>query len=396
MTTPVAPERPAHLAISRVTRLLSEVRLATLAVALVSAVVGGTADLADLWVVLLAVPFSVVPALTWDTRGAALSRSGILLACDLVTTVLVLLALSSEIMTVYAAATVALLGVVVGARLALVMAVAIAMTLAYSAGVEASGATWLVALTGAVGVTAMAWAGAALGRSLRTQDEVAQQAAFAQARRAATLERVRIARDLHDTAAGDLAGATMLSGTLVERLEREGVSERTLTIARQLDSACRAAHLDTRTALGELRRAGGQPLDELLDVCRRWGRDTGVAVDLDLDPAYAEVEPELAGDVRAMVLELLENVRRHAAARHVDVVVTLGGGTLVLTVDDDGCGMADDAVPEALASDGHFGLLGLEERAGSRGGRVERAPAPRGGLRTRVTLPLVPDEVEVR
>ena len=108
-------DRPAHVAIGRVIRLLSEVRLATLALALVVVLVEGTADGADLWVVVLAVPFSLFPALTWDTSGALLSRSGILLACDLVTTVLVLLALSGDIMTVYAAATVALLGVVVGA-----------------------------------------------------------------------------------------------------------------------------------------------------------------------------------------------------------------------------------------------------------------------------------------
>ncbi|MDQ0426316.1 MULTISPECIES: sensor histidine kinase [Cellulomonas] len=389
-------DRPAHLAIGRVTRLLSEVRLATLALALVAALVAGTADGADLWVVLLAVPFSVFPALSWDARGALLSRSGILLACDLVTTVLVLLALSGEIMTVYAAATVALLGVLVGARLALVMALAIAMVLVYANALDATGTTWLVVAVGSLGVIAMAGAGSALGSWLRAQDVAAREAALAQVRRAATLERVRIARDLHDTAAGDLAGATMLSGTLLARLEREGADERTIALARQLDEACRAAHLDTRTALGELRRAGAMPVDDLVDACRRWTRDVGTPVELDVDPAYAEVDVELAGDVRAMVLELLENVRRHAGANRVEVEVRVSCGGLTLTVTDDGRGM--DQVPPApdLVADGHYGLQGIDERAAAWRGSVERGPAPGGGLRTRVTLALTPETVEAR
>ncbi|SFJ82125.1 sensor histidine kinase [Cellulomonas sp. KH9] len=389
-------ERPAHVAISRVIRLLSEVRLATLALALVVALVEGAAGGADLWVVLLALPFSVFPALTWDSSGAMLSRSGILLACDLVTTVLVVQALSGDIMTVYAAATVALLGVVVGARLALVMASAIAMVLVYVNAQDATGATWLVVTVGSLGVMAMAWAGAALGRSLRAHDVAAHEAALAQVRRAATLERVRIARDLHDTAAGDLAGATMLSGTLLARLTSEGVSERTIALARQLDEACRAAHLDTRTALGELRRAGAQPVDDLTEACERWSRDVGTPVALDVDPRYGDVDTDVAADVRAMVLELLENVRRHADARRVEVTVRVADGELTLTVTDDGRGMAAAPPLDALVADGHFGLQGMDERAHGRGGRVVRETPPGGGLRTRVTLALAPDVVEVR
>jgi len=383
---PAVVPPPGHLAIGGVVRLLCEVRLAILVVAFVSSVVQATITPLGVLMVAVAAPFSYVPARTWERRGDLLSRSGILLACDLVTTVIVLLALQGELMMVYAAATVSLLGVVVGMRLALVMAIPVALTLlAENRAMAAGDLRWLVLCAGAVGVVGMAWAGGALGTALRAQAAVANELAASQARRAATLERVRIARDLHDTVAGDLAGATLLGQTLVRRLERDEADAEAQDLARALLTVCRTAHADTRTALGELRRAETAAPDDLAEVCERWADRTGIACTAELDPSITQLAADLASDVKAVVLELLENVRRHSGAASVTVRVAVVQDEVHVEVTDDGRGLDDDKV-DAVGTDGHFGIVGIRERARSRGGHVHHRHPAGGGLSTLVTF----------
>ncbi|MBO3088548.1 sensor histidine kinase [Cellulomonas dongxiuzhuiae] len=378
-------DRADHLAIGRVVRLLSEVRLAVLVVCIVSGVVKGGIGLLGAGIAVLAMLFSVMPARSWEQRGELFSRSGILLACDLVVTVVLLVLLPGELMMIYAAATVALFAAIVGTRLALFMATPIAMALLGAQGTSSDGLSWLVVATGAVGVLAMAWAGNALGAALRAQEAAARRAATGELRRAATLERVRIARELHDTVAGDLAGATMLGRTLVDRLVRDGADPRTLTLARRLAESCATAHTHTRVALGELRRAEMSPVEELTATVVDWSERTGVRTSVRVAPAVEDIPAPVSSDLRAILLELLENVRRHAAARRVDVVVELAGDTVRLVVVDDGRGIPDlEHVPADDA--GHYGLRGIDERAQERAGSVRRSTPPGGGLRTEVVL----------
>lgn len=374
---------PRHLAIGRVVRLISEVRLAVLVLAAVSASAGGSLSIGGALVVVVAVPFSLVPARSWEKRGELFSRSGILLSCDLVMTVLTVVVVGGDLMTVYAAATVALLGVLAGTRLALVMALPIALLLlgkVTDGGVD----SWMVLVTGAIGVLAMAWAGNALGEALRAQDAAARELLAARSANAAAGERIRIARDLHDTVAGDLAGARLLSRALAGAVAQDPASERTLQLARSLVETCATAHTHIREALGELRQAERGPTAELVEVCDDWSARTGVEVRTRIAADVEQVCPTLMRDVRLILTELLENVRKHAAACSVTVEVTLADGDLLLVVEDDGLGM-DLSSP---AADGHYGLRGIDERVTERHGRAERSPSADGGLRTEIALPI--------
>lgn len=380
---PLASHEPRHLAIARVVRLISEVRLAVLVLAAVSAWAGGSLSSGAALVVVVAVPFSLVPARSWEKRGEIFSRSGILLSCDLVMTALAVVVVGGDLMTVYAAATVALLGVLAGTRLALVMALPIALLLlgkVTDGGVD----SWMVLVTGAIGVLAMAWAGNALGEALRAQDAAARELLAARSANAAAGERIRIARDLHDTVAGDLAGARLLSRALAGAVAQDPASERTLQLARSLVETCATAHTHIREALGELRQAERGPTAELVEVCDDWSARTGVEVRTRIAADVEQVCPTLMRDVRLILTELLENVRKHAAASRVTVEVTLADGDLLLVVEDDGLGM-DLSSP---AADGHYGLRGIDERVTERHGRVERPPSADGGLRTEIALPI--------
>jgi signal transduction histidine kinase len=86
--------------------------------------------------------------------------------------------------------------------------------------------------------------------------------------------------------------------------------------------------------------------------------------------------------VYRVVREALINVRRHADATRVDVEVERDGACLRLLVSDDGGGFDDGDSDIA-----RFGLLGMEERIGSLGGRLEVASAVGTGTRVEATLP---------
>ena len=116
--------------------------------------------------------------------------------------------------------------------------------------------------------------------------------------------------------------------------------------------------------------------------------------------ALAQVDSELEGvcptlidDLRAMLLELLENVRRHADARTAQIDIAMSDGRVVLRVSDDGSGFesnlgcADGSLDEVLGA-GHFGLAGIRERAAARGGCAVISGASQQGTVAEITLPL--------
>jgi signal transduction histidine kinase len=375
-----------------VVRLLCEVRLAILLFSIVSTLSDASKTGAPALIALLAAPFSYFPARSWKSRGDLFMRSGILLAADLVAAVVVIVVMGgSELMVVYAAATVALWGVMVGVRLALVMAAPIALALLTAHG--SAGVRWPVILVGTAGVAAMAWAGNTLGVALRAQASTARELAEIRSHRAVVLERVRLARDLHDTVAGDLAGVVLLSQALRRRLDDDGGSEVVLRLAQQLDAACTTAHMDTRIALGELRRAEIDPVESLMGLCRQWSDRTGVVAVARVDSALDGVCPTLVDDVRAMLLELLENVRRHADAEAVQIDIVMSDGQVVLRVRDDGKGIESDPLDAGRdldedASRVHFGLVGIRERAVARGGSATVTGVPRKGTIVQIALPI--------
>lgn len=371
----------AHRAVSGVVRLLAEVRLAVLVLVVVSAMDRPMAVLG----VLLIAPFSYVPARSWEKHGQRIARSGILLACDLVATVLVTLLVPGLLGWVYALATAALVGVVVGWRLALVVMSPVALlVLPIADPGDVHG--WVAGAAVAATVVAMSFTGDNLGAALRRQWLAAETSSRLGVAQAATSERVRIARDMHDTVAGDLAGAILMAQVLRDRLATEKVSAPVRDIADQMVDLCTTAHKHTREAIGELRRAGYHPMAELGDLCTEWSARAGVSCSLDLAPEVDDLDQQLFADLKAMLTELLENVRRHSGARRATVEVKISNAEITLSVTDDGRGMRG-VQRRQLTADGHFGLAGIDERAAGRGGSVTRDEAVGGGLRTVVRLP---------
>jgi signal transduction histidine kinase len=110
-------------------------------------------------------------------------------------------------------------------------------------------------------------------------------------------------------------------------------------------------------------------------------------------PALATPTPTLPPSAPRQLLaiasEALENAHRHANATHVRVTLECSRSALRLTVRDDGAGTAvslDDV--DALANTGHFGLLGMLERAASVAAELQLHSTAQGGTEVTLTVPL--------
>ncbi len=85
------------------------------------------------------------------------------------------------------------------------------------------------------------------------------------------------------------------------------------------------------------------------------------------------------------------SAHRHAAATRVDVRVGVHGDLLHLSVYDDGKGLPPDTTLQGLRAAGHFGLVGMVERAAAAGARIRIGRGPHAkGTEVRLELPLTP------
>jgi len=250
---------------------------------------------------------------------------------------------------------------------------------------------WVTGLVLMATLVAMSFTGSNLGEAMRRQWLAAETSARRDASRAATAERVRISRDMHDTVAGDLAGSILLAQVLRDLLASENTSDQASATATQIVDLCTTAHVHTREAISALRKADAHPAAELGDLCVQWSARTAVACTLNVGPEVDGLDPQLFADLKAVLLELLENVRRHAGAFNVTIDLGVIGGEAVLVVSDDGRGLRKTD-RKLLVDDGHFGLAGVDERVAGRGGSVRRAKAAGGGLLTEVRFPVVARE----
>lgn len=194
-------------------------------------------------------------------------------------------------------------------------------------------------------------------------------------------ERRRLARELHDEMGQSLSALRAEAAVLQARPDA-AAGERIGQLSAQLLDGLQAVLDDLRPPA--LDRFGLLPaLRALVAMPRR--RSDGERLECQLiaaDAALASLPPALAVHVYRVVQEALTNASRHGDARHARVSLACPGEMLRILVDDDGQGLGGGApVP------GH-GLLGMHERVRALGGRLGIEPAPGGGLRLSVELPL--------
>jgi len=203
---------------------------------------------------------------------------------------------------------------------------------------------------------------------------------------AVSRERLRLARDLHDTLAHSLMA--LLAQLRLIRKVQHTLSDAALDA--ELVSAQTVASEglnDARDAIAQLRDHGvrdGGLGPALHELAARAERHSGLAVTLDLDDTLSPLAGERAEAAFRICEEALRNVQRHARARAVHITLqpappAEGEQGCVLCVEDDGIGF--DA---AQRPPGHYGLAGMAEQATLMEGDLDIDSRPGAG--TRLTL----------
>ncbi len=219
----------------------------------------------------------------------------------------------------------------------------------------------------------------------RVNAQLARHAAVVE-QLATTSERNRLARELHDTLAHSLSAVAVQLEAVRAVWETDPAGARAL-----LDQALAT----TRSGLQEARRAlaalRASPLEDMgLPVALRTLAESvaarvGAVLTVRTPEAGARFPPEVEQSVYRVAQEALENIARHADARHVAVTLEAQDGSLRLTVSDDGRGFD----PSAGSADG-FGLMGMRERAELLGGRIVIDSRPGGPTTLRLEVPVRP------
>jgi two-component system sensor histidine kinase DesK len=195
-----------------------------------------------------------------------------------------------------------------------------------------------------------------------------------QARLAVAEERLRFARDLHDTLGRNLSVVALKSelaarlarrqdtGAVAEMEEVREIAERSLKEVREVVRGYRAIDLDAELA-------GSQ---SVLRAAGVWCEVTGTGADL---------PPAVQAAVAWVVREGTTNVLRHSDATRCDITVRRAAGNVTLTMENDG-------VAARRRPSGGTGLVGLTERLREAGGTLQGEDLPDGRYRLTVDVPV--------
>jgi signal transduction histidine kinase len=194
-------------------------------------------------------------------------------------------------------------------------------------------------------------------------------------------ERTRLARELHDELGALLTAAKLDVARLKSRLgaPTPEVAER----MQHLNEALNSGIALKRRIIEDLRPSSLSNLGLVaaLDILvTEWGDRIDIAVDRVLEPVRLTPSGDLT--IYRLVQEALTNIGNYARATRVEVLLSASDGVVTVSVSDDGVGFDVDA-----PRDSAHGLLGMQYRVESEGGKMSLHSAPGQGTRIEARLP---------
>src|SRR5215469_13599261 len=285
-----------------------------------------------------------------------------------------------------------------------------------SVGITVLATGWLIAARHIEPRSAIGWVffriaasvmAAALGESVRSRAAGALERARhaertkeEEARSRVDAERLRIAREVHDTVAHAIAIINVQAGVTAYLLDKRPERARDALVTIEQTSG-QALH-EMRAVLGVLRDSdnGRVPQPGLGQVSEltAMAREAGLDVKLDLTSPAAPLPAAVDHTVYRILQESITNVIRHAGQTRVTIALDCGADVLQVRVTDEGARDAsDDAAGHAQPLAGPVsggsaatgrGIEGMRERCELLGGELTAEPRPRGGFEVRARLPL--------
>jgi len=222
-------------------------------------------------------------------------------------------------------------------------------------------------------------------REVEQRAEEAERTRDEAARRMAMEERLRIARELHDSLTHSISVIQVQAGVAVHLARKRGEDVPPALLA--IQEAGADAVRELRATLGVLRSeedGDGSGLSQLDSLVAR-ARAAGLPVTVTVTGAQRPLPPEADQAAYRIVQEALTNVSRHAGAASASVHLHYTPETLLIQIDDDGKGTLPST--GTRPSGPGLGLVGMRERVSALGGQLQAGPQDGGGFQVRAELP---------
>jgi ligand-binding sensor domain-containing protein/two-component sensor histidine kinase len=200
-------------------------------------------------------------------------------------------------------------------------------------------------------------------------------------------ERNRIAREIHDSLAQGLAGIS-LQLELVAKMFA-GSTDKARNHLNQARMLARQSLADARQSLWDLRSGGPESSDlptSLSASARHLTAETGVQTRLQVHGAFRELDHNIESNLLRIGQEAITNAVKHARARQIDISLEFATDIVRLSVRDNGNGFDPQERPST--PDGHFGLVGMRERAEQIGGTLTVSSSPDSGTEISAEVPV--------
>lgn len=177
-------------------------------------------------------------------------------------------------------------------------------------------------------------------------------------------ERQRMARELHDTLAQGVAGLVLQLEAVKAHLASNRI-ERASTIVEQAITRARGTLAESRAVIDDLRSATANVTELVREKVERFKQATGIPCELEISVNENQLPAETINHAMNILNESLTNIARHAQATQVKVDFVIQNKNLQLEVRDNGKGF--DVQQQ---TSGHYGLIGMHERARLTGGML--------------------------
>ena len=194
-----------------------------------------------------------------------------------------------------------------------------------------------------------------------------------------TMERTRLAVELHDSIAQNLTSVAMeIEAARLYDASADANLRRHLKIADRTLDACRN---EIRNCLWDLRNDALEEKSLDVAVMKTLAPHlNGAGLRVQFDIPREMLTDSTAHDILCIVRELAANAVRHGGASRIDITGGLAGGDLRFSVRDNGCGFCPEDAPGA--SEGHFGIQGIRERINAHGGSFSYSSTGNGTTAT--------------
>jgi len=201
-------------------------------------------------------------------------------------------------------------------------------------------------------------------------------------------ERERMAFELHDTLGQGVAGIVLQLEAVKNHLEN-GRTGRAEQIVSQAMHKARITLADSRAVIDDLRHiqnGAGSLTDMIMQLVADFNQNSGITIDLNIAqlPADLAVPALVVEHAKRIISQALFNVVQHAQAAQVSLTVMSAANQLKVEIKDNGIGF-DQA---RIGQDGHYGLLGMQQRAQQLGGTCDVVSQPNQGTLIKVAFPL--------